>query len=55
MCTLLLNVIRLIKSRRVRWSGHAACMEEKRNACRILEGKLEGKRPDAGVIMLSHV
>jgi hypothetical protein len=56
ICTLLSNVIRLIKSRRVRWSGHVACMGEKRNACRILEGKLEGKGPDAGgVIMLSHV
>jgi hypothetical protein len=34
-----------IKSRRMRWAGHVARMGEKRNACRILVGKLEGKRP----------
>jgi hypothetical protein len=32
-----------MKSRRVRWAGHEAFMWEKRNACRILMGKLEGK------------
>jgi hypothetical protein len=35
----------LIKSRRVRWTGHAARMGERRNAYRILVGKPEGKRP----------
>jgi hypothetical protein len=35
----------MIKSRRMRWAGHAARMGEKRNACRILAGKPEGKRP----------
>jgi hypothetical protein len=30
---------------RVRWAGHVAQMGEKRNAYRILVGKLEGKRP----------
>jgi hypothetical protein len=35
----------MIKFRRVRWAGHVARMREKRNACRILVGKLEGKRP----------
>jgi transcription termination factor 2 len=35
----------MIMSRRVRWAGHVARMEEKRNAYRILVGKQEGKRP----------
>jgi hypothetical protein len=35
----------MIKSRRMRWAGHVARMEEKRNACRILVGTPEGKRP----------
>jgi hypothetical protein len=35
----------MIKSRRMRWAGHVARMGEKRNACRILVGKPEGKRP----------
>jgi hypothetical protein len=33
------------KSRRMRWAEHVARMGEKRNAYRILVGKLEGKRP----------
>jgi hypothetical protein len=39
------NIIRIIKSRRMRWAGHVARMEEKRNEYRILMGKQEGKRP----------
>jgi hypothetical protein len=35
----------MIKSRRMRWAGHVARMGETRNACRILVGKPEGKRP----------
>jgi hypothetical protein len=35
----------MIKSRRMRWAGNVATMGEKRNAYRILLGKLEGKRP----------
>jgi hypothetical protein len=38
-------LVQLIKSRRIRWAGHAPCMREKRNACRVLVGKPEGKRP----------
>jgi hypothetical protein len=38
-------IIRMIKSRRMKWAGHVARMGEKRNACRILVGKPEGKRP----------
>jgi hypothetical protein len=34
------SIIRIIKSRRMRWEGHVARMGEKRNACRLL-----GKRP----------
>jgi hypothetical protein len=39
------NIIRMIKSRRMRWAGHVAQMRETRNAYRILVGKPEGKRP----------
>jgi hypothetical protein len=35
----------MIKSRRMRCAGHVAQIREKRNACRILVGKPEGKRP----------
>jgi hypothetical protein len=37
------NIIRMIKSRKMRWAGHVTRMGEKRNACRILVGKPEGK------------
>jgi hypothetical protein len=39
------SIIRIIKSRRMRWAGHVARMGEKRNADRLLVGKPEGKRP----------
>jgi hypothetical protein len=39
------SIIRIIKSRRMRWPGHVARMEEKRDAYRLLVGKPEGKRP----------
>jgi hypothetical protein len=39
------NIIRMNKSRRMRWAGKVARMEEKRNAYRILVVKPEGKRP----------
>jgi hypothetical protein len=39
------EIIRMMKSRRMGWAGHVAQMGEKRNACRILVGKPEGKRP----------
>jgi hypothetical protein len=39
------SIIRMIKSRRVRWTGYVARMGGKRNAYRILVGKSEGKRP----------
>jgi hypothetical protein len=39
------SIIRIIKSRGMRWAGNEAQMGEKRNAYRILAGKPEGKRP----------
>jgi len=33
------HIIHMIKSRRMRWVGHVACMEERRCAYRILVGK----------------
>jgi hypothetical protein len=39
------SIIRMMKSRRMRWEGHVARMGEKRNAYRILVGEPEGKRP----------
>jgi hypothetical protein len=39
------SVIRMMKSRRVRWAGHVARMGAKRNAYRILVGNPERKRP----------
>ena len=39
------NIVRVIKSRRMRWAGHVARMDEKRWAYRVLVGKPEGKRP----------
>jgi hypothetical protein len=39
------SIIRMIKSRGVRWVGHVAQMGENRNVYRILVGKAEGKRP----------
>jgi hypothetical protein len=39
------SIIRIIKPRRMRLTGHVARMEKKRNAYRLLVGKSEGKRP----------
>ena len=39
------NMISVIKSRRLRWAGHVARMEEGRSAFKILTGKSTGKRP----------
>jgi hypothetical protein len=39
------DIIRQIKSRRMRWVGHVARMGEGRNVYRVLVGKPEGKRP----------
>jgi hypothetical protein len=42
-CTSLPSIIRTVKSRRMRCAGYAARMGEKRNACRLLVLKPEGK------------
>ena len=39
------NIVRVIKSRRLRWAEHVARMEEGRSALKILTGKPTGKRP----------
>ena len=39
------NIVRMIKSRRMRWAGHVAHMEEGRGVHKVLVGKHEGKRP----------
>ncbi|KAJ4439149.1 hypothetical protein ANN_15106 [Periplaneta americana] len=39
------DIIRNIKSRRLRWAGHVARMGESRNAYKVLVGRPEGKRP----------
>jgi hypothetical protein len=39
------NIIRQIKSRRIRWKGHVVRMGEERNVYRVLMGKPKGKRP----------
>ena len=39
------NIVRVIKSRRMRWAGHVACMGEGRVVYRVLVGKPEGRRP----------
>ena len=39
------NIVRVIKSRRMRWTGHVARMRNKNGVYRALVGKPEGKRP----------
>ena len=38
------NIVRVIKSRRMRWAGHVARMGEERGVYRVLLGKPEGRR-----------
>ena len=38
------NIVRVIKSRRMRWAGHVSRMGEDRGVHRVLVGKPEGKR-----------
>ena len=39
------NIVRVVKSRRMRWAGHVAHIGEERGVHRVLVGKSEGKRP----------
>jgi hypothetical protein len=41
----LLNIVRAIKSRRIRWTGHVARIREGRGAYRVLVGRPKSKRP----------
>ena len=38
-------IIRVVKSRRLKWAGHVARLGEGRGAYRVLMGELEGRRP----------
>ena len=38
------SIVRVTKSRRMRWAGHVARMGEEKGVYRVLVGKLEGKR-----------
>jgi len=38
------KIVRVIKSRRMRWAGHVACMGERRGIYRFFVGRPEGKR-----------
>ena len=44
VCTVHLNIVRVIKSRRLRWVEHVARMEVGRSAFTIITGKPTGKR-----------
>jgi hypothetical protein len=39
------KIVQVIKSRRLRWAGHVACMGKGRGVYRVLFGRPEGKRP----------
>jgi hypothetical protein len=39
------NIVRVIKSSRIRWVGHVACMGEGRGVYRVLVARPKGKRP----------
>ena len=39
------RLLKVIKSRRMRWAGHVACIGEEKGVCRVLVGKPEEKRP----------
>jgi hypothetical protein len=40
-----LNIVRVIKSKSMRWAGHVARMGERRDVYRVLVGRPKGKRP----------
>ena len=45
ICTSHQKIIRVIKSRRIKWAGHVARVGERKGVYRVLVGKPEGKRP----------
>jgi hypothetical protein len=44
-----LNIIQLIKLKRMRWASLVACMRYRRGACMVLVGKPWGRRPHGGI------
>jgi hypothetical protein len=40
-----INIVRVIKSRRMRWAGHVACVGDRKGVYRLSVGRPEGKRP----------
>ena len=44
VCTVPPNIVRMVKSRRLRWAGHVAIMEEDRSAFKILTGSTYRKQ-----------
>jgi hypothetical protein len=44
-CCSLPGIIKVIRSRKMGWLRHVACVGKNKNAYRVLVGKLEGKRP----------
>jgi hypothetical protein len=55
ICTLLLNIIRAVKSRKMKWRGHVECVDETINAFKILDGKSKGKRQNNWRSVLSVI
>jgi hypothetical protein len=45
------NIVRVVKSRRMRWAGHVAHMGEDRGVHRVLVGKPEGKNVNGRIIL----
>jgi hypothetical protein len=45
------NIIRVIKSRRMRWAGHVVRIRKERSTYEFLAGKAEGKRPIHTIIL----
>jgi hypothetical protein len=42
------SIVRVIKSKRMRWAGHVARMGDRRGVYRVLVGKIERRRPLGG-------
>ena len=49
------NIVRVIKSRRMRWAGHVARMTDERGVYRVLVGKPEGDLGVDGWIILGRI
>ena len=45
MGSYMIFIMRIVKSRRLRWAGHVARMGNERGAWKLLVGRPEGKRP----------